>query len=392
MVAHWVPPVSVNALGLAVLLVLLVNIKARGSRFLVSDQRLFMWMLVVNIAMLVLDAGTWLLNGQRFAGARALNLAVTAAYYALDPLMSLLYLIYCDNKLGVPRTARRKLLPLYLLPIAVNLVLTVLSIQGSYLFHIGADNRYARGSLLALSFVLSSVLMGVAFIRVARFTRRRLWGDVLSNSRVTPNGVNSLLLFALPPLVGVVVQVWFNQITVVWIGTVLSLLVVFINIQNVEIATDSLTGLMNRRQTDTYLPSLMQVRDRVFTLIVMDLNHFKQINDHHGHIAGDNALKAMGAVLRAVCRRDEFFSRYGGDEFVVITQDGNEAYAEDLINRLNDGLAVHCRRNRLPFRLSLCAGFAVRIPAIESSDALFALADARLYEQKTALRRRATDR
>lgn len=77
---------------------------------------------------------------------------------------------------------------------------------------------------------------------------------------------------------------------------------------------------------------------------------------------------------------------------MVITQDGNEAYAEDLINRLNDGLAVHCRRNRLPFRLSLCAGFAVRIPAIESSDALFALADARLYEQKTALRRRATDR
>lgn len=386
------PAVGVNALALSVLLVLLVAVLGRGRRFLLNDQRVFLWMLLTNIVMLALDTGTWVLNGQMFAGARTLNLIVTTGYYALDPLMSLLYLLFCDIKLGVPKARRRQLLPFYLIPITVNLLLSLLSLNGSYLFHIDAANRYARGSLLVLSFALSSVLLAVAFIRVMRFTRRKLWLDVMSDSRITPNGARSLLTFALPPLIGAIAQVWFNQITVAWISTTLSLLIVFINIQNVEIATDALTGILNRRQTDSYLMSLMQSRDRAFTLIVMDLDHFKQINDRNGHIVGDNALKATATVMRSVCRKDEFFSRYGGDEFVVITQSASEAYAEDLIRRLNDGLATYCRRNGLPFRLSLCAGYAVRTPDFDTPDALFALADARLYEQKSALRRRATDR
>ncbi len=77
---------------------------------------------------------------------------------------------------------------------------------------------------------------------------------------------------------------------------------------------------------------------------------------------------------------------------MVITQNTIEPYVQDLIRRLNDGLAVYCRRNELPFRLSLCAGYAMRTPDIDTPDALFALADARLYEQKSALRRRVTDR
>ncbi len=312
MITQWMPAISVTALGLAVLLVLLPAVGGRGSRFLLNDQRVFVWMLLTNIAMLALDTGTWLLNGQAFAGARTLNMAFTTAYYALDPLMSLLYLIFCDIKLGVPKARRRKLLPLYLIPVAVNLLLTLLSIRGSYLFHIGVDNRYVCGSLLALSFLLSSALMVVAFYRVMHFSRRKLWLDVTSDHRITPNGVRSLLAFALPPLLGAVAQVWFNQITVAWISTVLSLLIVFINIQNAEIATDALTGILNRRQTDSYLMSLMQSKTKLFTLIVMDLDHFKQINDQNGHIVGDNALKAMAAVMRDICRKDEFFSRYGG--------------------------------------------------------------------------------
>ena len=391
MTALWLPAISVNAFGLAVLLVLVTDIRTRGKRFMLADQRLFFWMLVTNIVILILDSGTWLLIGRTFIGARALNLTVTAAYYMLNPVMSLLYLLFCDIKTGVSEAKRRALLPAYLIPVGVNFVLAIMSIQGSYLFKISADNRYMRGSLLVLSFILSFVLMFVAFFRVLRFTRRTHWLDMKNDSRITRSGVGSLLAFAIPPLLGVLVQVWFYQVTVVWISTILSLLIVYINIQNAEITTDALTGIPNRRQTDSYLTSLIQQKDRVFTLIEMDLNHFKQINDRHGHLAGDNALKAMGTVLREVCRADEFYGRYGGDEFVVVTQSPGNAYAEALIRKLNEGLAIFCRNNRLPYRLSLCAGYAVREPDIQTVDAVFTLADTHLYEQKSALRRRSTD-
>ena len=59
-------------------------------------------------------------------------------------------------------------------------------------------------------------------------------------------------------------------------------------------------------------------KDRPFALIVMDLNHFKQVNDHYGRLMGDNALRAMAGVLHDVCHKDELYSRYGGDEFMVI--------------------------------------------------------------------------
>ena len=393
MIDLGMPALSVNTLALLILLVLLGEVKARSSRFLLIDQRLFAAMLFTNIAMLVLDTGTWLLDGRMFPGARTLNMVVTASYYALDPLMAFLYLYYCDVKISVPKARRLKLLPLYLAPFAVNLVLTLLSIRGGYLFRIGADNHYSRGSLLVLSFILSSMLMAVAFISVTLYLLAKRKAHAGSTMQINPHGVHSLLVFTLPPLVGVVVQIWVNQVTIVWISTVISLLITFIHLQNVEITTDVLTGIFNRRQTESYLQSLMQPsgKERPFALIVMDLNHFKQVNDRYGHLMGDNALRAMAEVLHDVCRKDEFYSRYGGDEFVVITHTVDEPYIYDLIKRLNESLAVYCTLNALPVSLTLCAGHAVCDADIESPDALFALADAQLYAQKAALRRRTTD-
>ncbi len=391
MTAPWLPAICVNVFGLTVLLVLLMDFSARGTRFMLSDQRLFYWILITNIVILVLDSGTWLLNGCTFAGARLLNLAFTTAYYMMTPMMSLLYLLFCEVKLGVPKARRQALLPLYLIPMGVNFVLSIMSIWGSYLFHIGEDNVYTRGSLLFLSFFLSYILMFVCFFRVLHFMRRVHWLDVMNDTRLTYTGANSLLIFTIPPLFGALLLVVFNQVTVVWISTILSILIVYINIQNSEITTDALTNIPNRRQTDAYLSSLLQQKEHAFTLIIMDLNHFKQINDQYGHIAGDNALKAMGAVLRDVCGKSEFFSRYGGDEFVVVTQSTSEAFADMLIQKLNESLTIYCHHNKLPFQLTLCAGYALRKPGMQTLDEIFTSADQHLYEQKSVLRRRSSD-
>jgi diguanylate cyclase (GGDEF)-like protein len=100
---------------------------------------------------------------------------------------------------------------------------------------------------------------------------------------------------------------------------------------------DALTGLYNRRHLDERLGSELaasQRHGRVLSLLMIDIDHFKRVNDAHGHLAGDEALKMVAFVLRGALRREDVLARYGGEEFVVIARetglDGARALAERI--------------------------------------------------------------
>lgn len=85
--------------------------------------------------------------------------------------------------------------------------------------------------------------------------------------------------------------------------------------------TDPLTQLANRRAFQTAVRGLLRRRreeDAVFSLLVLDLDKFKQFNDAHGHVAGDNALRMVGQLLKAALRPGDVAARYGGEEFAVL--------------------------------------------------------------------------
>lgn len=88
--------------------------------------------------------------------------------------------------------------------------------------------------------------------------------------------------------------------------------------------TDQLTGIYNRRYLYHELEQFEsgnRKKDQTFSILMMDLNNFKRVNDTYGHFAGDEVLKAFGNVLNQACRKNDFPARYGGDEFVVLLPD-----------------------------------------------------------------------
>lgn len=100
---------------------------------------------------------------------------------------------------------------------------------------------------------------------------------------------------------------------------------------------DPLTGLYNRRHLDERLASELagaQRHGRAVSLLMIDIDHFKQVNDGRGHLAGDEALKMVAFVLRGAVRKEDVLARYGGEEFVVIARetplDGARALAERI--------------------------------------------------------------
>ncbi|HEY4294183.1 diguanylate cyclase [Luteibacter sp.] len=154
--------------------------------------------------------------------------------------------------------------------------------------------------------------------------------------------------------------------------------------------SDPLTGLLNRRAwTEAALEVLDQGLARPVAVLFFDLDHFKALNDRHGHAAGDEALVAVAAALRQELRPSDLVGRYGGEEFVALLQGVERENAMIIATRL-------CRRvHRLEVHVSttdmltVSIGVAMRTPA-DTMQSLVERADAAMYSAKLAGRNRAT--
>ena len=156
--------------------------------------------------------------------------------------------------------------------------------------------------------------------------------------------------------------------------------------------TDPLTGLPNTRFMFMHLTRELARADRLaseFSLLVMDLNDFKDINDSYGHHAGDRALRAVSQALRAAIRPYDICARYAGDEFVVVLTGCGREEAEGKRLELQRAIA-RAVFEPLPGHvvpLSISAGAAVFPEDGDSYEALLAKADSRMYHDKSASKR-----
>ena len=157
--------------------------------------------------------------------------------------------------------------------------------------------------------------------------------------------------------------------------------------------TDPLTGLPNTRFLFMHLTRELARAERLkseLSLMVMDLDHFKEINDSHGHHVGDRALCEVARVLRAAIRPYDICVRYAGDEFIVVLSGCSADEAEQKRQELQQGVdAVYFEARpgkRLPLGISV--GTAVFPHDGESYESLLATADNRMYQDKANRKRR----
>jgi diguanylate cyclase (GGDEF)-like protein len=155
---------------------------------------------------------------------------------------------------------------------------------------------------------------------------------------------------------------------------------------------DALTGLYNRRWLDQALTTQMercQEAHRDFTILIMDLDGFKDYNDTYGHLAGDHVLCTVGRTLAGSMRAGEMIARYGGDEFIILMPD----ITIDLVERVAERLRNSVRQaplgpewSELP-SISISIGWA-HMNEKDTADSLVARADEGLYQNKADRRRK----
>lgn len=232
--------------------------------------------------------------------------------------------------------------------------------------------------------------------KLARLQRREwwTWGASLTIMLCLTGGVASL---ALPALTDkkVMESVVGLVLLIVFFGVYLTYEKFLINRLRLELAenqsnsavwrdlalVDPLTGLFNRRYVEKRLReeiSRSQRKGYPLTLVLFDLNDFKQINDRFGHPAGDTVLRAFAETLSKAVREADLAARLGGDEFVMLLTECDAAQAETIVNRISPG-DIDVNGQSVPIRFA--AGWKQYERGNQPEDMLTA-ADRALYQDK----------
>lgn len=151
--------------------------------------------------------------------------------------------------------------------------------------------------------------------------------------------------------------------------------------------TDALTGMSNRRTFMTVGEEVFAYSKRYeqdFSVILMDIDHFKQVNDQHGHLVGDAVLKDIAQALKKLVRESDLLARYGGEEFILLLPNTPKNSAIELAENIRkqvEALVIDCGKN-VNISCTLSLGVAEYQPNITSLDIITNAADEALYKAK----------
>lgn len=277
-----------------------------------DDQKLYELLLLTNIAIAFIDATTWIVDDGTFKGAREISLITNGILYAFAPSLGFVWLYYIDHKVyGEDYKSKKKKL-YYAIPFFINIIICFITLFYPIYFHIDSSNRFVRNE------PYSYIPFALAFFYVVCATI-----IIIKNKKtIHPKNFYPLLMYMVIPIICMIFQIIFYGLTLMYCGFALSMVIIYANVQNDINTTDYLTGLGNRRHLEIYLKNETRFVNENISLygIMIDIDHFKSINDTYGHSEGDHALEIIGNILIRGTRTTDFIARYAGDEFVVITK------------------------------------------------------------------------
>lgn len=337
-----------NCFSVFLLIILFVySLKRTAERSL--QQRLYTGILISTILLLIMDI-FGRCDGNLGTLYPIINHLSNILLFFLNPVLPSLWFLYVNFQVYHDEERVKRLLAPIILLNVVNVVIIAISQFNGWYYFIDANNVYHRGPLFILSIAFIFILLLAAFVLCLR-----------NRDKIDRKQLFSLLFFPILPIVGTILQISFYGLAFALNATALSLLIVLLDMKDDVIYTDHLTGIGNRRKAELVLKESINrsSKRRTFSLVMLDIDKFKEINDTFGHEMGDTALKASAALLKKCVRSKDYVARYGGDEFCLILEIYDSEKLELVIRRMNNLIDSLNSSNEYPFKLSFTAGYAV---------------------------------
>ncbi|WP_227396870.1 GGDEF domain-containing protein [Jeotgalibacillus aurantiacus] len=360
---------QINIFAIAIIIVLYAIMRMRSRVESYSKSLLKVIMLTGAIA-IVMEPLTWIFDSKQFPGAYFLEYSTNFLLFLLGPVLGGVMLSYVDYHLFKDPARIKKRMYYQGASILTFFVLIINIFYPVYFYIDPVRNSFSSGDFKDLHYVV----LGSFYLYMLFF--------VLKNRRRThPYVVLLFIGFFLLPVIGMIVQLFDSKLYFSWTTVVLSVLASYTFLESTTTEEDFLTKLYNRQSYESYLKYLIE-GNRRFSVMLMDLNHFKEINDQYGHQRGDEVLVAFGQILKKTCRKSAFVCRLGGDEFVIVIEN-DQAHSEKIINDIKQTLG----RSEDPLLQQLTFSYGYHhYQNSMTMDELYAIVDQKMYQFKRAMK------
>jgi diguanylate cyclase (GGDEF)-like protein len=366
---------SVLGSGLIFILIFADYVSKYNTDFF--QRTIFLNVLVSSFIALTADGFYFALNGYPGRGIYYFLYADLTVYYIFQTV-SFYYAFILIDYLAFKNRERSKLITrvIWVFFIIHGLILA-LNLPLGFYFYISEDNVFYHGGFFAIRLGLSYFPMVLVL------------ADLISASKNLKKAqVYLAALFILSTGTGSIIDLAINTGSLIWPCFSSSLLYVYFFILKTDSKIDSLTGIGNRYSFNEFIDNLArQNTKQAYAVVMIDIDHFKRINDTLGHLEGDNALRDLAAIIKGCIRHSDFAARYGGDEFVLAAR--AESNIEKIMERLLQAISFQNEKNIRPYKIEISYGYDIfAANSHQSIEKFLAHIDSLMYQHKAERRRK----
>lgn len=370
--------IQVNLICIVILFIFKRQLRRNSEKYSTSNN-VFYLLLWISILLCVSDMFAGIFRGQVFDGAKVFIEVSNLVFYECLTVISYLWMIYVFIKLGISEKLKKTLL-ICSIPLILFSIVAIFNPFNHLLFTIDEKNLFARNWGTYLHWLITWSYFIVTTIKV-------MSAIIMEKNKNKRKELIPFLYFIIAPAIASVTQMLFYGITSSQVGITISIIIISLAEQNNRVFSDSLTGLNNRHSFNEYIISYMQHHpNSELTLLMIDINNFKQVNDKYGHISGDRALKNVAAALKNISSNTPnrlFMCRYGGDEFLVATFDCGQEEINFIRKQIHEEIKSKNAESNEPYDLTVSIGLANgKLADYDDIEYLLHVADEAMYDEK----------
>ncbi|HEX3021322.1 MAG TPA: diguanylate cyclase [Lachnospiraceae bacterium] len=276
-------------------------------------------------------------------------------------------------KLILPnRELSKKCRAILVVPVAVNAILTIVSVRYHFIFYINESNFYHRGPYFNVFAIITYFYIVLSFILIVR-----------NRSNIINREFIPLLLFSLFPMIGGVVQTIFYGPLLMWSSNAYAFVILYVFLQQRMVHLDDLTGAWSRGSFDHFITNcLTQTRSKNVGIIYCDIDDFKSINDQFGHIEGDRAIKTTTKLIKSAISKKDIIVRMGGDEFIVIINSEPDGGLEKVLDCIKAAFLHYNETSNKGYKLECSFGADTLNLSYKTIEEFLNHVDSLMYENK----------
>lgn len=360
---------QINLVLSLVLVILLMHAHYKMNKK-TDTNRLFMWVMSSTLSILLLEVLSVVLNNPNHVEWIRYHKFVNMVGFVIAPIIPFIGYLFVRKWLN---RFSKDIIPinwLLLLPLIVNGIGSILSYKWGFIFHVTNSNVYERGPWFFILPTVSYFLFAYNLWFIYKYRKRLYQSEIVVMSA-----------FYIAPAIFTYVQLRYAFILTTWNSAAIIVIMTYVFILNDQCYRDNLTGLENRMAYEHYAQNLNTKRLRRVSIMFIDLDNLKAINDQFGHQAGDDILKSFACLLRTCFPTAKKLIRLGGDEFLVVLEANNSenllVYIEHLVQLAEEQNKQMNKNYQIEFSFGL-----VKHESGEAIEQLLKRADQQMYAHK----------